>query len=41
LVKGQYELAEKLRAKPYGVIEALNNLRQDNIVYLFSPNIEG
>ena len=39
LVKDEFELAEKLRANPGEVLEALKNLRQDNIVYLFRSDI--
>jgi DNA-binding Lrp family transcriptional regulator len=41
LVKDQFELAEKLGADPGEVVEALKNLRQDNIVYLFRSDIGG
>jgi hypothetical protein len=41
LVKDHFELAEKLRANPGEIIEALKNLRQDNIVYLYRSDIEG
>jgi hypothetical protein len=41
LVKDQFELAEKLGANPGEVVEALKNLRQDNIVYLFRSDIGG
>ena len=35
------ELAERLRANPGEVIEALKNLRQDNIIYLYRSDISG
>lgn len=41
LVKNQFELSEKLRANPGEVLEALKNLRQDNIIYLYRSDIEG
>ena len=41
LVKDHFELAERLRANPDEVIEALKNLRQDNIIYLFRSDISG
>ena len=41
LVKDHFELAERLRANPGEVIEALRNLRQDNIIYLFRSDISG
>jgi hypothetical protein len=41
LVRDQFELAEKLRANPGEIIEALKNLRQDNIVYLYRSDIGG
>jgi len=41
LVKDQFELAEKLRANPGEVLEALKNLRQDNAIYLFRSDIGG
>jgi DNA-binding MarR family transcriptional regulator len=41
LVKDQFELAERLGATPSEVLEALKNLRQDNIIYLFRSDIEG
>jgi DNA-binding Lrp family transcriptional regulator len=34
-------LAERLGATPSEVLEALKNLRQDNIIYLFRSDIEG
>ena len=34
LLKNEYELAEKLAKHPQSIIEALKNLRQDNIIYL-------
>ncbi|MGB9778731.1 MAG: hypothetical protein ACPLW8_04930, partial [Candidatus Bathyarchaeales archaeon] len=41
LVKDQFELSEKLKANPVEILEALKNLRQDNIIYLFRSDIEG
>jgi len=41
LVKNQFELAEKLKANPSEILEALKNLRQDNIIYLYRSDIEG
>jgi hypothetical protein len=41
LVKDQFELAEKLKANPSEVLEALKNLRQDNIIYLYRSEIQG
>jgi Mn-dependent DtxR family transcriptional regulator len=41
LVKDQFELAEKLKANPSEVLEALKNLRQDNIIYLYRSDIQG
>jgi hypothetical protein len=41
LVKDQFELSEKLKANPSEALEALKNLRQDNIIYLFRSDIEG
>jgi len=41
LVKNQFELAEKLKANPNEVLEALKNLRQDNIIYLYRSDIQG
>jgi Mn-dependent DtxR family transcriptional regulator len=41
LVKDQFELAEKLKANPSEVLEALKNLRQDNVIYLYRSDIEG
>jgi len=41
LVRDQFELAEKLGANPGEIIEALKNLRQDNIVYLYRSDIGG
>jgi arginyl-tRNA synthetase len=41
LVKDQFELSEKLKANPSEVLEALKNLRQDNIIYLYRSDIQG
>jgi len=41
LIKDQFELAEKLKASPNEVLEALKNLRQDNIIYLYRSDIQG
>jgi len=41
LVKNQFELAEKLKANPNEVLEALKNLRQDNMIYLYRSDIQG
>jgi predicted transcriptional regulator len=41
LVKDQLELAEKLKANPSEILEALKNLRQDNIIYLYRSDIQG
>jgi ABC-type Fe3+/spermidine/putrescine transport system ATPase subunit len=41
LVKDQFELAERLGANPGEIIEALKNLRQDNIIYLYRSDIQG
>jgi len=41
LVKDQYELAEKCRANPDDIMEALKNLRQDNIIYLIHSDVKG
>jgi DNA-binding transcriptional regulator YhcF (GntR family) len=41
LVKDQFELAEKLKANPNEILEALKNLRQDNIIYLYRSDIQG
>ncbi|MDI6904750.1 MAG: hypothetical protein QMD13_04590 [Candidatus Bathyarchaeia archaeon] len=41
LVKSQFELSEKLGANPGEVLEALKNLRQDNVIYLYRSDIEG
>jgi hypothetical protein len=41
LVKDQFELSEKLKANPSEIFEALKNLRQDNIIYLYRSEIEG
>jgi hypothetical protein len=41
LVKNQFELSEKLKANPSEVFEALKNLRQDNIIYLYRSEIQG
>ncbi|RLI42427.1 hypothetical protein DRO69_10390, partial [Candidatus Bathyarchaeota archaeon] len=35
MVKDQYELAEKLNANPSELPNALKNLRQDGIIYIF------
>ncbi|MCD6434649.1 MAG: hypothetical protein J7L14_03480 [Candidatus Diapherotrites archaeon] len=35
MVKDQYELAEKLNANPSDLPNALKNLRQDGIIYIF------
>ncbi|MEM3697607.1 MAG: hypothetical protein QXQ94_08945 [Candidatus Bathyarchaeia archaeon] len=40
LVKDQFELAEKLNANPGEILEALKNLRQDNIIYLYRSDIQ-
>jgi hypothetical protein len=40
LVKDQFELSEKLKANPSEVLEALKNLRQDNIIYIYRSDIE-
>ena len=34
LIKDEYELANKLSKNPQGILQALVNLRQDNIIYL-------
>ena len=34
LIRNEYELAKKLTNNPQNIIEALKNLRQDNIIYL-------
>jgi len=41
LVKNQYELAEKLAKHPQSTLEALRNLRQDNIIYIYRSTLEG
>ncbi|MEM3760330.1 MAG: hypothetical protein QXZ02_04360, partial [Candidatus Bathyarchaeia archaeon] len=41
LIRDNYELVEKLKANPTEVIEALKNLRQDNIIYLYRSDIQG
>jgi DNA-binding transcriptional regulator YhcF (GntR family) len=41
LVRDQFELAERLGANPGEILEALKNLRQDNIVYLYRSDIGG
>ncbi|MEM0006758.1 MAG: hypothetical protein QXR89_00615 [Candidatus Bathyarchaeia archaeon] len=41
LVKDLFELAEKIKANPDEVLEALKNLRQDNIIYLYRSDIQG
>ncbi|MEM1540539.1 MAG: hypothetical protein QXJ07_04070 [Candidatus Bathyarchaeia archaeon] len=41
LVKDLFELAEKIKANPGQVLEALKNLRQDNIIYLYRSDIQG
>jgi predicted transcriptional regulator len=41
LVKDIYELAERLTKHPDTIMEALKNLRQDNILYLYRSRIEG
>jgi DNA-binding transcriptional regulator YhcF (GntR family) len=41
LVRDHFELAEKIGANPGEIIEALKNLRQDNIVYLYRSDIRG
>jgi len=41
LVKDQFELAEKLRANPCEILEALKTLRQDNILYVYRSDIQG
>jgi len=41
LIKDQFELAEKLKANPTEVLEALKNLRQDNVIYLYRSDIQG
>jgi predicted transcriptional regulator len=41
LVKDQFELSEKLKANPSEILEALKNLRQDNIIYLYRSDIQG
>ena len=41
LVKGQFELAEKLDKNPDVLLEALKRLVQDNIIYLFRSQLEG
>jgi DNA-binding Lrp family transcriptional regulator len=41
LVRDQFELAERLGASPSELLEALRNLRQDNIIYLFRSDIGG
>ena len=41
LIKDQFELSEKLKANPSEVLEALKNLRQDNIIYLYRSDIQG
>jgi DNA-binding Lrp family transcriptional regulator len=40
LVKDQFKLSEKLKANPSEVLEALKNLRQDNIIYIYRSDIE-
>jgi len=41
LVRNQYDLAEKLKNNPQAITEALANLRQDNIIYLYRSTLEG
>ncbi|MEM3875404.1 MAG: hypothetical protein QXU45_09775 [Candidatus Bathyarchaeia archaeon] len=41
LIRDNFELAEKLKANPAEVLEALKNLRQDNIIYLYRSDIQG
>ncbi|MEM3628526.1 MAG: hypothetical protein QXQ94_09435 [Candidatus Bathyarchaeia archaeon] len=41
LIRDNFELAEKLKANPTEVLEALKNLRQDNIIYLYRSDIQG
>jgi len=41
LVKDFYELAERLKKNPHNVLEALKNLRQDNIIYLYHSKLQG
>jgi arginyl-tRNA synthetase len=41
LVKDQFELSEKLKANPGEILEALKNLRQDNIIYIYCSEIKG
>jgi hypothetical protein len=40
LVRDSFELAERLKANPSEVLEALKNLRQDNIIYLYRSDLE-
>jgi ribosome-binding ATPase YchF (GTP1/OBG family) len=41
LVQNQYELSERLAKHPETVMNALKNLRQDNIIYLYRSQIQG
>ena len=41
LVKDHFEFSEKLKTNPSELIEALKNLRQDNIIYLYRSDIQG
>jgi DNA-binding Lrp family transcriptional regulator len=40
LIKDQFELSEKLKVNPSEILEALKNLRQDNIIYLYRSDIQ-
>jgi len=39
LVKGPYELADRLNVNPERLLEALKNLRQENIIYIFRSQL--
>ncbi|MEM3577610.1 MAG: hypothetical protein QXX51_04045 [Candidatus Bathyarchaeia archaeon] len=41
LVKDEFELSEKLKANSGDVLEALKNLRQNNIIYLIRSEFKG
>jgi DNA-binding Lrp family transcriptional regulator len=41
LIRDQFELAEKIGANPGEILEALKNLRQDNVIYLYRSDIQG
>jgi len=41
LVRGVYDLAERLKQNPSALPEALKNLRQDNVIYVYRSKLNG